>query len=263
MAEAKRVTEPARAMELAKAEVPMTEGGLRPLNMDGLQRMAAMIAVTSFAPKGMTDPAAIAVAIDYGATVGLAPLQALQSIGVINGKPCLYGDAPLGLVRVSGLAEWIKEEISGAGDNRTATFSAKRKDDPNPIVRTFSVADAKRAKLWGKQGPWTDYPDRMLMFRARGFGLRDAFPEVLKGLITEHEARDMPELPSGDSDTREVEARVIAESSAPLPEVVTKPPERTEEPPKAEPDPEPVDDGGEPPDNFLEEIARHMPKASR
>jgi hypothetical protein len=55
------------------------------------------------------------------------------------------------------------------------------------------VADAKAAKLWGKSGPWTDYPRRMLKFRARGFVLRDVFGDVLKGLRTAEEVRDYPE----------------------------------------------------------------------
>jgi hypothetical protein len=52
------------------------------------------------------------------------------------------------------------------------------------------VAEAKKAGLWGKQGPWTQYPRRMLQMRARGFALRDAFPDVLRGLVTAEEAAD-------------------------------------------------------------------------
>jgi hypothetical protein len=60
------------------------------------------------------------------------------------------------------------------------------------VVR-FSVSDAKKAGLWGKSGPWTQYPKRMLQLRARGFALRDAFPDVLKGLVTAEEAQDYPQ----------------------------------------------------------------------
>jgi hypothetical protein len=69
-----------------------------------------------------------------------------------------------------------------------------------PERRTFSVADAKRAKLWFKAGPWTTYPDRMLQMRARGFAIRDVFPDALRGVITAEEAvdivepRDVPDL---------------------------------------------------------------------
>src|SRR5206468_516947 len=53
-------------------------------------------------------------------------------------------------------------------------------------------ADAKKAKLWNKVGPWTEYPQRMLQMRARGFGARDGYPDVLRGLISAEEAADIP-----------------------------------------------------------------------
>jgi hypothetical protein len=62
----------------------------------------------------------------------------------------------------------------------------------DPVARTFSVEDAKMAKLWEKQGPWSDYPKRMLQMRARGFACRDAFPDALRGIISREEAEDMP-----------------------------------------------------------------------
>jgi hypothetical protein len=59
------------------------------------------------------------------------------------------------------------------------------------VVRTFSQDDAKTAGLWGKQGPWSQYPKRMLQLRARGFALRDAFPDALRGIHSADESRDM------------------------------------------------------------------------
>jgi hypothetical protein len=74
----------------------------------------------------------------------------------------------------------------------TAVCQTSRKGKDANVVGRFSVADAKRAGLWGKSGPWTQYPRRMLQLRARGFALRDAFPDVLKGLVTAEEAQDYP-----------------------------------------------------------------------
>lgn len=51
----------------------------------------------------------------------------------------------------------------------------------------FSVADAKTAGLWGKQGPWKQFPDRMLQMRARGFAARDGAADVLGGLYLREE----------------------------------------------------------------------------
>lgn len=48
----------------------------------------------------------------------------------------------------------------------------------------------QKNQLWGKSGPWQQYPKRMLQMRARGFALRDKFADVLGGLISAEEARD-------------------------------------------------------------------------
>jgi hypothetical protein len=86
----------------------------------------------------------------------------------------------------------VQEFFEGEGTaNPIAVCIAKRRGR-TPVTVRFSVEDAKRAGLWGKQGPWTQYPKRMMAMRARGFALRDAFADVLKGLITAEEAQDYP-----------------------------------------------------------------------
>lgn len=150
-----------------------------------------MFALSGLAPKGMERPETIIVAIGAGRTLGLEPFQAMQSIAVINGRPSLWGDALLGLVEASGLLEDRQQGIEGEGENRKGWFETKRKGRSGFIRSEFSVADAKKAKLWGKSGPWTDYPDRMLLNRARAFNLRDQFPDVLKGLHVAEESVDI------------------------------------------------------------------------
>jgi hypothetical protein len=85
--------------------------------------------------------------------------------------------------------------MEGEGDSLTAVCEAKRQGYPAPSVSRFSVTDAKKASLWGKTGPWTQYPSRMLQLRARGFALRNAFADALRGLVTAEEAQDYPTQP--------------------------------------------------------------------
>ena len=127
------------------------------------------------------------VAIQWGMEIGLKPLQAMQNIAVINGRPSLWGDAVIALVRSSPLCEYIIEE----DDGRTATCKVKRRGEPEQS-RSFSMDDAKAAGLLGKQGPWTQYPKRMRQMRARAFAVRDVFPDVLKGLPVAEEVMDTP-----------------------------------------------------------------------
>lgn len=165
--------------------------GFAPATLTEAMEFSKLLADSSMVPRAYQGkPQDIMVCVQWGFELGLAPMQALQNIAVINGKPSVYGDAMMALVQASPVCDGIDEHIEGEGtSNPVAVCIAKRKGR-NPVIVRFSVEDAKRAGLWGKQGPWQAYPKRMLQMRARGFALRDAFPDVLKGLITAEEAAD-------------------------------------------------------------------------
>lgn len=162
-----------------------------PQDFDGAWRIANAVVKAGMAPKGLDTPEKSMVAILHGMEVGMTPMASLQSIAVVNGRPTIWGDGAIGLVRGSGKCEWIKERIDGEGDNMVAICEVKRKGEEAPIRAVFSVADAKKAGLWGKQGPWQQYPKRMLTMRARAFALRDAFADVLRGLGIAEEVQDI------------------------------------------------------------------------
>ena len=167
--------------------------GLALQSFDDAFRFAKMVSASEFAPKDFKGkPESCLLAIQHGSEVGLSPMQSLQSIAVINGRPTIWGDAALALVQSSPVCEYVREYTEGEGDNLTAVCEAKRRGYPAPTVVRFSVADAKKAGLWGKSGPWSAYSTRMLQVRARGFALRNAFADALRGLITAEEAQDYP-----------------------------------------------------------------------
>jgi len=167
--------------------------GFAPANITEAIKFSEMLSKSQMVPKQYQGkPEDILVAVQWGYEVGLAPMQALQNIAVINGKPSVYGDAAMALVLASPVCEGIEETIEGEGTENPVAVCTARRRGRAPVAAKFSVSDAKRAGLWGKQGPWTAYPKRMLAMRARGFALRDAFADVLKGLITAEEAQDYP-----------------------------------------------------------------------
>lgn len=138
-------------------------------------------------------PGAILAAIQHGAELGLKPMQSLSAIAVIRGKPTIYGDSIMALCRKHPECEDIEETIDNPGTDKAVARCIVHRAGCKPAERTFSVADAKRAGLWGNKGPWSSYPDRMLQMRARGFALRDVFADALAGFITTEEAQDYPE----------------------------------------------------------------------
>jgi hypothetical protein len=211
------------------SNITTTQQGFAPATLTEAMAFSEMLAKSSMVPRAYQGKAEdVLVAMQWGREIGLAPLQALQNIAVINGKPSVYGDAAMALVQASPVCEDIEETIEGEGTpNPVAVCIAKRKGR-KPVVARFSLEDAKRAGLWGKPGPWQAYPKRMMQMRARGFALRDAFPDILKGLITVEEAQDYPD--------RDRPANVVnlPRSRNPLEAIpmseITQPVEQTEDP---------------------------------
>ena len=172
----------------------LTTQGFAPTSITEAIKFSEMLAKSNMVPRAYQGkPEDILVCVQWGYEIGLAPMQALQNIAVINGKPSVYGDAAMALVLASPVCEGIEESIENEGTPNPVAVCIARRRGRAPVESRFSVEDAKRAGLWGKQGPWTAYPKRMLAMRARGFAIRDCFADVLKGLITAEEAQDYPD----------------------------------------------------------------------
>jgi hypothetical protein len=161
---------------------------LSPQTFEQALTFSNYLADSDMVPKDFKGkPGNCLVAIQWGMEIGLKPLQAMQNIAVINGRPSLWGDAVIALARNSPMCEYITETCT----DTVATCKVKRKGEPEQ-TRTFSMDDAAKAGLKGKQGPWAQYPKRMMQMRARAFAIRDVFPDVLKGLPVAEEVMDSP-----------------------------------------------------------------------
>ena len=176
-------------------KVPEGTFSLTPTNLQEAMKFAELIANSTLAPKDYhKQPGNVLIAMQMGMELGLPPMQSIQNIAVINGRPSVWGDAIPALCKAHPRYEYMSETFDEA--TMTATCRIKRKGEDEQ-VRTFSQEDAQTAGLWKKQGPWTQYPKRMLQMRARAFACRDVFPDALKGIAVAEEAQDMK--PMGDA----------------------------------------------------------------
>lgn len=209
---------------------------LVPVDFDGAYRIANVVVRAGMAPKTLNTVEKAMVAILHGLEVGLTPMNALQSIAVINGRPTIWGDGAIGLIRASGLLEYMDEHFEGTGEKLTAVCIVKRKGEPKPVRGEFSWSDVLRAKLNGKEGPWQTYPRRMMQMRAR-WPLRDVFADVLKGLALKEEVEDMERAEAASP----AEARAEPRRAPPPPEQRVAPVERKEVPSDDFPGDKPMD----------------------
>lgn len=178
---------------------------LAPKDYAEAKTMALDLSKSELVPKDMIGkPANILIALMFGNELGLSPAQTLTSVFVVNGRPTLFGDAVMGKIKASDVYESSKDEFDEK--TMTATFSVKRKGE-DWLVRSFSKVDAEKAGLWGKAGPWSSYPKRMLFQRARAFAARDAFPDILRGLRITEEERDIIDVTASVSESVEMPRR--------------------------------------------------------
>lgn len=211
-------------------------------------QIASSICRANMAPKSYLDKQGnpitdkVAVAIMHGLEVGFTPMAALQSIAVINGMPSVYGDGLLALIRASGLLEDVEETVEWGKDGPlAATCKMWRKGEKSPSIQTYTRADAINARLWGKQGPWTDHPARMLQWRARGWCGRDKFADVLRGLRMAEEVQDMIDVTPATAAPAEPTRADFVEKPAPETPAADPPQAAAQEPDKVEEKP-PVTD---------------------
>ena len=172
----------------------MTLPTLNPTNMTEAMEFSKFLASSTHIPKDFQgNPNNILVAIQWGYEIGLAPMQALQNIAVINGRPSLWGDSMIAVCKAHPDWRGISETYIEEEDKAVCLVKRNVHGEIEETRSEFSYKDAQRANLTNKPGPWKNYPKRMLQLRARGFALRDAFPDAIKGLITAEEAQDYPE----------------------------------------------------------------------
>lgn len=198
---------------------------MRPQTMQEAMQFAELVANSDMVPNDhRRKPGNIMVCMQISQSLDVPLLTVMQNVAVINGRPSIWGDFALALAQRHPDFQDIEETWEGEGERRTAICTVKRRGK-TPTVRTFSVQDATRAKLWGKAGPWQQYPDRMLQMRARGFALRDAFADALKGLSIAEEVRDIDATEVRVVETPSRGVAALAERVAPKPAEIEAQPE--------------------------------------
>lgn len=163
-----------------------------PSNMAELYKFCEVLAASDLVPKEFKNkPGNCLIAIQWGAEIGLGPLQSVQSIAPINGRPTMWGDGLLALVQAHpdfvDFEEWEAKDPS-LPEEGMISYAKLTLKNRKPTERKFSEADVKRAQLGGVH---KSYPSRMRQMRARGFAIRDGAAYILRGVASAEEQSDI------------------------------------------------------------------------
>lgn len=196
---------------------------------------AEILSASNLLPRAyQKQPANVFTAMAMGEALGLKPIEAINSINVIQGKPALSAELMGAMVRRAG----HKLRITCTKNPPTATATLIRKDDPDsPFTVTWDEKAAARAGLWMSTPSWQKYPDQMMRARAVTEVCRMGAADALSGFVyTAEELGGEPQDPPTLSPiVQPVQAEPVR---APEPETVEVI-EVIENPePKPEPEPE-------------------------
>lgn len=158
-------------------------------------------------PKHLTTVSEVISAWNYAAQLKLPPQPSLRNIAIIQGTPSLFGDLPLALVQRHPDYMYYEEftfdkdynKICFENKNLDAeifggTVFLQRKGMEKPQSFSFTMNDAQRAGLLGRNGPWKTYPQVMITRRARILAIRALFADALSGASIAEDFGFAPDL---------------------------------------------------------------------
>lgn len=155
-------------------------------------------------------------AVLQGITLGLDPMTALQQIYIVHGRPGMYTEIKVALVKSRGHEVWT-EDIS---DHRAVVCGRRKGTDYIERV-TITMEQARKAG-WVSNQAYAKTPQDMLYARAAGRVCDRIAPDVLMGIASVEEIQDTIQVEATVGGTRTVApprkraAAAIAASSEPV-----------------------------------------------
>lgn len=182
-------------------------------------RLAAPLCRTEFVPQHFRgNEAAATAAILYGAEVGLSPLQALQGIYVISGRPALYARTMLAVTLGAG-----HEVRTVESTDARAVVEAQRRGSSHVERVVVTIDQAKRAG-WTSNKKYTTEPATMLLARAQSQACRRVAPDALLGLAYSAEELQDENAQEPAAPKRTARRRTVAEVvETPEPDLAPEP----------------------------------------
>ena len=171
---------------------------------------ARKLSASDLLPKSYQGkPQNVLLAVEFGRSLGLDPITAINMTHVVQGKPTASAQLVNALVRRAG------HKLQVRGDANSATCRIIRNDDPFVFEVTWTMERAKVAGVLSNS-VWKSYPQAMLKARAITECARDACPEVLAGISYTADELNGPQP--------------VIEQQAAQPEITLPEPQRAAEP---------------------------------
>ncbi|MFK7973685.1 MAG: hypothetical protein AB8B66_02310 [Rickettsiaceae bacterium] len=181
--------------------------------VDKLYKYSEILAGSTIIPahyRGQTSDVFVAVQTAY--RMNQDPMMVMQGTYIIKGKLSMYTSFAISLANSSGVLQGgIRYKIEGSGDDLKVTAFSNLKANDAEISYTISMKEAK-AEGWTSNAKYKSLPELMLRYRAATLLIRTHIPEVLNGMHTVEELKDV-ELNNKPIKLKEVSSEEKAENT--------------------------------------------------
>ncbi len=163
------------------------------------QRAAKLLAASQLVPKEYQGniPNCV-IALNMAQRVGADPLQVMQNLVVVHGKPTWSSQFLIATVNSSGRFSALRYEFFGDRDTDgwgCRAWAIEKGSGEKLIGTDVTIGMAKLEGWHGKNGSkWKTMPQQMLMYRAGAWWTRAYAPELSMGLQTADEAHDIIDM---------------------------------------------------------------------
>lgn len=178
-------------------------------DLEKIKEVGMVIINSGFCPehfKQSKDAVGAIMCIEAGRKLGLTWMQSLSDIYPVKGRIGIMGSAARAVIFSSGVLDKWEEQTEGnyPEDTYKHIILSKRKGLPGEFRSEFSVLDAKKAGLFGKD-IYQRYGKRLIMWRNVGFHSTDYYGDIMKGMKTVEELTDFDIIPGVGDTTIEKE----------------------------------------------------------
>lgn len=164
--------------------------GLSKDEHNALARVANTLAASGFFPDAQGGAEAYAKIL-LGRSIGLAPMQAMTGIHIVEGKPQIAATTLAGFVRASPTYDYqvLEHDDSHCAIRFVRLWPTVHPDGAEVLGESaFSIAEAEAAGLVKDKSAWKKYPRNMVFARAMSNGVRWFCPDLFGGVPVYTEA---------------------------------------------------------------------------
>ncbi|MBI2603231.1 MAG: recombinase RecT [Deltaproteobacteria bacterium] len=173
-------------------------------------KMATFLSKASFIPHDFQNkPSDCLIALQMAATLKVSPFEVMKGIYVVKGKPSFYSQFAIALANTKGpFAGRINFRTEGEGPSLVVSAYATMKDSGKEVSAAASMEMAQK-EGWAKQNPkYLSMPEQMLSYKAALFLIRKHAPEVLMGMHTDDEVKEIGGSTAMNSKIEEMNRKV-------------------------------------------------------